>query len=89
MLVYLFNNKNTFVYSKGAKGFKLIKSEKLSDKNISIDLTNCKNKSKDNIYAIKINKRTFRKLKGRTISIVQGSKKIDLALWNNYYEFIL
>lgn len=89
LLVYLFNNKNTFLYSKGAKGFKLIKSEKLSDKNISIDLTNCKNKSKDNIYAIKINKIAFRKLKGRTISIVQGSKRIDLALWNNYYEFIL
>lgn len=86
LLIGLFNLKNTYIYSKTNKGFKLIKRERISDKNILIDITNCKNKSQDNIYAIKINNRTFNRLKGRTISLVLGNKKKDIVLWNNYYE---
>ena len=89
LLINLFNIKNTYIYSKTNKGFKLIKREKISDKNLLIDISNCKNKSKDNIYAIKINKIAFNKLKGRTISLVLGSMKKDIVLWNNYYEIKL
>ena len=89
LLIGLFNIKNTYVYSKTSKGFKLIKREKINDKNILIDISNCKNKSKENIYAIKINKMAFNKLKGRTISIILGTKKKDIILWNNYYEMKL
>lgn len=89
ILIVLSNRKNTYIYSKTSKGFKLIKRERLNDKNILIDITNCKNKSKDNIYAIKVNKMVFNKLKGRTISLVLGSKKKDIILWNNYYEIKL
>ena len=88
-LIGLFNIKNTYVYSKTSKGFKLIKREKINDKNVLIDISNCKNKSKENIYAIKINKMAFNKLKGRTISIILGTKKKDIILWNNYYEIKL
>ena len=86
LLIGLFNIKNTYVYSKTSKGFKLIKREKIND---MIDISNCKNKSKENIYAIKINKMAFNKLKGRTISIILGTKKKDIILWNNYYEIKL
>lgn len=89
LLIGLFNIKNTYVYSKTSKGFKLIKREKMNDKNVLIDISNCKNKSKENIYAIKINKMAFNKLKGRTISIILGTKKKDIILWNNYYEIKL
>mgnify|MGYP006068063541 FL=1 len=89
LLIGLFNIKNTYVYSKTSKGFKLIKREKINDKNVLIDIPNCKNKSKENIYAIKINKMAFNKLKGRTISIILGTKKKDIILWNNYYEIKL
>lgn len=85
ILMYLLNGKNTYIYAKNNNGFKLIKTEKLSDKKVSIDISNCY-KSDENIYAIKINPLTFRKFKGRTISIVQGNKKKDVVLWNNYYE---
>lgn len=86
LLIGLLNIKNTYIYSKTSKGFKLIKRERLNDKNILIDITNCKNKSQDNIYAIKINKFAFNRLKGRTISLVLGNKKKDIVLWNNCYE---
>lgn len=86
ILISLFNLKNTYIYSKTSKGFKLIKREKISDKNVIINISNCKNKSKDNIYAIKVNKIAFNKLKGRTISIILDNKKKDIILWNNYYE---
>lgn len=86
ILIALFNIKNTYIYSKTSKGFKLIKRERLNDKNILIDITNCKNRSQDNIYAIKINKSAFNRLKGRTISLVLGNNKKDIVLWNNYYE---
>lgn len=89
LLIGLFNIKNTYVYSKTSKGFKLIKREKINDKNVLIDISNCKNKSKENIYAIKINKMAFNKLKGRTISIILETKKKDIILWNNYYEIKL
>lgn len=89
VLVILINQKNTYIYSKTNKGFKLIKATKLSDKNVSIDITNCKNRSDENIYAIKVNSIIFEKLKGRTISIVFGNKKKDIILWNNYYEIKL
>ena len=89
LLIGLFNLKNTYIYSKTNKGFKLIKRERISDKNVLIDISNCRNKSKDNIYALKVNKIAFNKLKGRTISIVLGSKKKDIILWNNYYEIKL
>ena len=89
LLIGLFNIKNTYIYSKTSKGFKLIKREKINDKNVLIDISNCKNKSKENIYAIKINKMAFNKLKGRTISIILGTKKKDIILWNNYYEIKL
>ena len=89
LLIGLFNIKNTYVYSKTSKGFKLIKREKINDKKVLIDISNCKNKSKENIYAIKINKMAFNKLKGRTISIILGTKKKDIILWNNYYEIKL
>lgn len=89
LLIGLFNLKNTYIYSKTNKGFKLIKRERISNKNVLIDISNCKNKSKENIYAIKINKIAFNKLKGRTISIILGTKKKDIILWNNYYEIKL
>ena len=89
LLIGLLNLKNTYIYSKTNKGFKLIKRERISDKNVLIDISDCRNKSKDNIYAIKVNKIAFNKLKGRTISIVLGSKKKDIILWNNYYEIKL
>ncbi len=89
IFIVLFNFKNAYVYSKTEKGFKLIKRARISDKNVSIDISNCKKKSIDNIYAIKINKIAFNKLKGRTISLVLGSIKKDIVLWNNYYEIKL
>lgn len=89
LLISLLNIKNTYVYSKTSKGFKLIKRERLNDKNLLIDITNCKTKSKENIYAIKINKFAFSKLKGRTISLTLGNRKKDIILWNNYYEIKL
>lgn len=88
MFMYLIKGKNTFIYAKNNNGFKLIKTEKISDKKVSIDISNCY-KSNENIYAIKINPLTFKKFKGRTISIVQGNKKKDIVLWNNYYEIKL
>ena len=86
ILISLCNLKNTYIYSKTNKGFKLIKKERLSNKNVSIDITECKNKGIDNIYAIKINKIAFNKLKGRTVSITLGSRKKDIVIWNDYYE---
>lgn len=88
ILMYLLNAKNIYIYAKNNNGFKLIKKAKISDKNVSIDISSCI-KSEENIYAIKINPLTFRKFKGRTISLVQGNKKKDIALWNNYYEIRL
>lgn len=88
MLMYLIKGKNTFIYAKNNNGFKLIKTEKISDKKVLIDISNCY-RSDENIYAIKINPLTFKKFKGRTISIVQGNKKKDIVLWNNYYEIKL
>ena len=85
MFMYLIRGKNTYIYAKNNNGFKLIKTEKISDKKVSIDISNC-NRSDENIYAIKINPLTFKKFKGRTISIVQGNNKKDIVLWNNYYE---
>ena len=55
LLIGLFNIKNTYVYSKTSKGFKLIKREKINDKNVLIDISNCKNKSKENDGFIKTN----------------------------------
>lgn len=86
VVILLLNKKNAYVYSKVDKGFKLIKKGKLNNKNLVIDITKCKYRSKDNIYAIKINNSTFNKLKGRTISIALGNRKKDIVLWNNYYE---
>ncbi len=86
ILISLFNLKNTYIYSKTNTGFKLIKKERLNNKNVSIDITECKNKGIDNIYAIKINKIAFNKLKGRTVSITLGSRKKDIVIWNDYYE---
>ncbi|HBC85206.1 MAG TPA: hypothetical protein DCZ30_07460 [Clostridiales bacterium] len=88
ILMYLLNGKNTYIYAKNNNGFKLIKTEKISDKKVSIDISNCY-RSSENIYAIKINPLTFKRFKGRTISIVQGNKKKDIVLWNNYYEIKL
>lgn len=88
ILMYLLKGKNTYIYAKNQNGFKLIKAEKISDKKVSIDISNC-DRSDENVYAIKINPITFKKFKGRTISIVQGNKKKDLVLWNNYYEIKL
>lgn len=85
ILMYLLKGKNTYVYAKNNNGFKLIKTEKLSDKKVSIDISNCY-RSDENIYAIKINPLTFKKFKGRTISIVRGNIKKDIVIWNNYYE---
>ena len=85
MFMYLIKGKNTFIYAKNNNGFKLINTEKISDKKVSIDISNCY-RSDENIYAIKINPLTFKKFKGRTISIVQGNNKKDIVLWNNYYE---
>ena len=85
ILMYLLKGKNTYIYAKNNNGFKLIKTEKLSDKKVSIDISNCY-RSDENIYAIKINPLTFKKFKGRTISIVRGNNKKDIVLWNNYYE---
>ena len=85
ILMYLLNGKNTYIYAKNNNGFKLIKTEKISDKKVSIDISNCY-RSNENIYAIKINSLVFKKFKGRTLSIVQGNKKKDVVLWNNYYE---
>lgn len=85
ILMYLLKGKNIYIYAKNNNGFKLIKTEKLSDKKVSIDISNCY-RSSENVYAIKINPLTFKKFKGRTISIVQGNKKKDIVLWNNYYE---
>lgn len=87
--IFLLNRKNTYIYSKVDKGFKLIKKENLGNRNLMIDITNCKNKSKSDIYAIKINSITFEKLKGRTISIILGNKKKDIIIWNDYYEIKL
>lgn len=89
VVIVLYNMKNTYIYSKVDKGFRLIKRERLDNKNISIDITNCKNKSNTNIYAIKINSTAFKKLKGRTISLVLGNKKKDIVVWNDYYEIKL
>lgn len=86
ILISLCNLKNTYIYSKTNKGFKLIKKERLSNKNVAIDITECKNKGIDNIYAIKINKIAFNKLKGRTVSITLGNRKKDIVIWNDYYE---
>ena len=88
ILMYLLKGKNTYIYAKNNNGFKLIKTEKLSDKKVSIDISNCY-RSDENIYAIKINPLTFKKFKGRTISIVQENKTKDIVLWNNYYEIKL
>lgn len=85
ILMYLLKGKNIYIYAKNNNGFKLIKTEKLSNKKVSIDISNCY-RSSENVYAIKINPLTFKKFKGRTISIVQGNKKKDIVLWNNYYE---
>ncbi|MBO5005064.1 MAG: hypothetical protein J6D03_07480 [Clostridia bacterium] len=85
ILMYLLKGKNTYIYAKNNNGFKLIKTEKLSDKKVSIDISNCY-RSDENIYAIKINPLTFKKFKGITISIVRGNNKKDIVLWNNYYE---
>mgnify|MGYP000067228892 FL=1 len=85
ILMYLLKGKNIYFYAKNNNGFKLIKTEKLSDKKVSIDISNCY-RSSENVYAIKINPLTFKKFKGRTISIVQRNKKKDIVLWNNYYE---
>ncbi|MBP3501983.1 MAG: hypothetical protein J6K42_00660 [Clostridia bacterium] len=85
ILIYLLKGKNTYIYAKNNNGFKLIKTEKLSDKKVSIDISNCY-RSDENIYAIKINPLTFKKFKGRTISIVRGNNKKDIVIWNNYYE---
>lgn len=87
--ISLLNKKNTYIYSKVDKGFKLIKKENLGNKNLIIDITNCKNKSKSDIYAIKINATTFEKLKGRTISVILGNKRRDIVIWNDYYEIKL
>lgn len=89
LLMILLNIKNVFVYSKSDKGFRLIKRARLSNKNMIIDISKCKNKSKYGIYAIKINKIALKKLKGRTISFVSGNKKKDIILWNDYYEIKL
>ena len=86
IILILANKKNTYVYSKVDKGFKLIKREKLNDKNLVIDISKCKHRSRDSIYAIKINNSAFKKLKGRTISLALGNRKKDIVLWNNYYE---
>lgn len=86
ILISLCNLKNTYIYSKTNKGFKLIKKERLSNKNVAIDITECKNKGIDNIYAIKMNKIAFNKLKGRTVSITLGNRKKDIVIWNDYYE---
>lgn len=86
IIFILVNKKNTYVYSKVDKGFKLIKREKLNDKNLVIDISKCKHRSRDSIYAIKINNSAFNKLKGRTISLALGNRKKDIVLWNNYYE---
>lgn len=86
IILILVNKKNTYVYSKVNKGFRLIKREKLNDKNLAIDISKCKYRSRDSIYAIKINNSAFNKLKGRTISLVLGNRKKDIVLWNNYYE---
>lgn len=88
MFMYFMKGKNTYIYAKNKNGFRLIKTERLSDKNVSIDISNCY-KSDEDIYAIKINPLTFRKFKGRTISLVQGNNKKDIVLWNNYYEIKL
>lgn len=88
LYMYFMKGKNTYIYAKNKNGFKLIKTERLSDKKISIDISNCY-KSDENIYAIKINPLTFRKFKGRTISLVQDNNKKDIVLWNNYYEIKL
>lgn len=88
MFMYFMRGKNTYIYAKNKNGFRLIKTEKLSDKKVSIDISNCY-KSDEDVYAIKINPLTFRKFKGRTISLVQGNKKKDIVLWNNYYEIKL
>lgn len=86
LLMILLNIKNVFVYSKSDKGFRLIKRARICNKNMIIDISKCKNKSKYGIYAIKINKITLKKLKGRTISLVSGNKRKDIILWNDYYE---
>ena len=89
LLMILLNIKNVFVYSKSDKGFRLIKRARICNKNMIIDISKCKNKSKYGIYAIKINKITLKKLKGRTISLVSGNKKKDIIMWNDYYEIKL
>jgi len=89
LLVLISNRKNTYIYKKDNKGIKIIKKQNLNDKNLIIDITNCRNKSIDSVYAIKINKKAFNKLKGRTISIVSGNKNKHIVLWNNYYEIKL
>ncbi len=86
ILINLFNIKNTYIYSKTSKGFKLLKKERLSNKNVTIDITDYKNRNVDNIYAIKISKMAFDRLKGRTISITLGNRKKDIVIWNDYYE---
>lgn len=86
LLIGAYNYKNTYIYSKLDDGFKLIKKARLSNKNVSIDITNCKNRNKSNIYAIKLNPIAFKNLKGRTISIILGNTKKDVVIWNDYYE---
>lgn len=89
ILMFLFNRKNTYIYAKSNNGFKLIKMARLSNKNISIDISKCKKLSNSGIYAIKVRQAHFSKIKGQTITIINGKKKSEIVLWNNYYEIRL
>ena len=44
IIAIIINNKNTYIYSKIHNGFKLIKREKLNNKKLIVDISNCKNK---------------------------------------------
>ena len=87
ILVIIFS-KNTKVYNEEENGnYKLIKKTRLTQNNTTIDLSSISFKINSNLFKIKVNAKTFEKLKNKEILIIKNTSKHAITLNSSEINF--
>lgn len=89
IILALLLNKNTKVYNKTDKGYKLIGRYNVNKAEDVINITNNYYKTKSNIYSIKLDEKTYKKLKDKTIYLQIKKYKKPVIVNKQYIEILM
>ena len=89
-LIFLLLNKNAVIYNKNETGYKKLVKYKLSDKSKNeIDITKYNHKISSNMYCLKLNKRTYEKLKNKIVYVKIENITKPVTITSMFIEFII